>query len=300
MYAIAHIKLCPPQAKDTYSGCKYAVLGLGDTNYDQFCHMGKSLDKRLHELGGERLLELACADEATNMEEVVTKWQNLIFDILMNLDVSNPDALVSLSSDGVTELSNQLEKFAVLDDKTYRIADGILSVHQTLSALSSDSARLDFAPPEESLPKTKSMDGLVEMLAQSSNSGGSSPASILPPPPGEWSAELPYEAKITHAKWLSKFVDEVTGSDIPEGKAGWGETKRVIHMDLDLGQSGIAYHPGDSIGICCPNPIPLVDFIMRRLNESLEPTRQVTKDQFVKTEKYGALSLYDLLAYKYD
>jgi hypothetical protein len=234
------------------------------------------------------------------MEEVVSKWQDLIFDILMNLDKSNPDALVPLPSEGVIELSNQLEKVAVFDDATYRIPDGILSVHQVLSALSRDLASLDCVPPEELLPKTKSVDGLLEILAQPSNFVDSSQPSILLEPPGEWSAESPYEAKITHAKWLSKFVEEVTGSDIPEGKAGWGETKRVIHMEVDLGKSGIAYHPGDSIGICCPNPFPLVDFIIRRLNESLEPTRQLSKDQLIKTEKYGILSLYDLLAFKYD
>ena len=38
--------------------------------------MGKSIDKKLSELGGKRLLELACADEGTGQLEVtVEKWK---------------------------------------------------------------------------------------------------------------------------------------------------------------------------------------------------------------------------------
>lgn len=60
--------------KDRYAGLPYAVLGLGDTNYDKFCFMGKSLDKRLEELGGCRSMKLHCADEATGLEDVVDEW----------------------------------------------------------------------------------------------------------------------------------------------------------------------------------------------------------------------------------
>ncbi len=54
------------------------MLGLGDTNYDKFCHMGKVIDKRFEELGGKRMLELHCADEATGLEETVEAWKLLI------------------------------------------------------------------------------------------------------------------------------------------------------------------------------------------------------------------------------
>ena len=57
---------------------KFAVLGLGDTNYDKFCYMGKTIDKRLEELGGVRCLALACADEATGLEETVEAWKTAI------------------------------------------------------------------------------------------------------------------------------------------------------------------------------------------------------------------------------
>jgi len=61
-------------AKNMLENVPYCVLGLGDTNYDKFCYMGKSIDKRLHELGGSRVMPVACADEATGLEEVVNPW----------------------------------------------------------------------------------------------------------------------------------------------------------------------------------------------------------------------------------
>mmetsp|Transcript_770 Transcript_770/g.765 ORF Transcript_770/g.765 Transcript_770/m.765 type:complete len:799 (+) Transcript_770:68-2464(+) len=61
--------------KDLLTGLQFSVLGLGDTNYDKFCFMGKALDKRFSELGATRFLNLHCADEATDLEEVVESWK---------------------------------------------------------------------------------------------------------------------------------------------------------------------------------------------------------------------------------
>jgi sulfite reductase alpha subunit-like flavoprotein len=62
-----------------FSNCAFAVLGLGDTNYDVFCATGKAFDSRLHALGGTRAKPLACADEATGLEDVVEPWKSNIF-----------------------------------------------------------------------------------------------------------------------------------------------------------------------------------------------------------------------------
>ena len=35
----------------TFTHVQYAVLGLGDSNYDQFGATGKLIDRKLHELG---------------------------------------------------------------------------------------------------------------------------------------------------------------------------------------------------------------------------------------------------------
>jgi sulfite reductase alpha subunit-like flavoprotein len=59
---------------DLFKNINYNVLGLGNSNYSQFCYMGKKIDKRIEELGGKRIKPLICVDEVEGLEEPVELW----------------------------------------------------------------------------------------------------------------------------------------------------------------------------------------------------------------------------------
>ncbi|CAI1823768.1 Sulfite reductase [NADPH] flavoprotein alpha-component [Serratia quinivorans] len=58
----------------------FAVFGLGDTSYENFCQSGKDFDSKLAELGAERLVERVDAD--VEYQELATAWRKQVVEVL--------------------------------------------------------------------------------------------------------------------------------------------------------------------------------------------------------------------------
>ena len=268
-------------------------MGLGDTNYDQFCHMGKMIDKRLKELGGNRFHPLCCADEATGLEETVEGWKDEIMDLLCQLD-----ELIAASAAKTAKASDMVqafETFSVVEKPLVNdawIPCGLINLSGVADWLQLTS--LIQSPPESSqLPNSKkvlfngplvNLDVAVNNIMTENN--------VIPA--DGWTAGTPFLAPITSARWLTSICNN------NESESCWGDMKRVIHMDLNLSSSGIEYLPGDSIGICCQNPSSLVDAILLRLRCS-HPESNLTLDSPVSITSNGieeSCTLKEILTYK--
>lgn len=58
-------------------GLRYAVLALGDSNYEHFAKCGRDFDARLAELGAVRLIE--CVESDVDVDEPFERWKSAIY-----------------------------------------------------------------------------------------------------------------------------------------------------------------------------------------------------------------------------
>src|SRR5512138_1580784 len=100
-------------------------------------------------------------------------------------------------------------------------------------------------------------------------------SSPIPAPPVPWSRKNPYLAELTAHDRLTKP----------------GSLKDTRHFVLNLGDSGLTYTPGDSLGAFGHNPPELVDHVLELLGfEASVP---------VQSLRLGRASLREVLLREY-
>ena len=190
----------------------FAVFGLGDTSYENFCQSGKDFDAKLAELGAERLVERVDAD--VEYQDLATAWRKQV----------------------VTVLKDRAP--------TESVAPGVLA------------------------------GGAVDLL-------DSSP----------YSKEQPLTAQLA-------VNQKVTGRN---------SDKDVRHIEIDLGDAGLRYQPGDALGVWFDNDPALVDELVQllwlkgdetvevdgktlSLSDALRSHYELTQNTTPIVEKYAALA----------
>ena len=71
--------------KPDLSNIKYTILGLGDTNYENYQGFPKRVEKLMKEAGAQEFYERGAADEAEGLEEVVEPWMENLWPVLIDL-----------------------------------------------------------------------------------------------------------------------------------------------------------------------------------------------------------------------
>ena len=129
---------------------------------------------------------------------------------------------------------NSIDKESTLNHANSFVPSGVLKAESILELLGH--VNIASTPPDSSsLPRAKSIEMYVEV-------GNSLACATLPPtpPPDEWTSEKPFTATVKRARWLTSYQPEEVPSSSPghqsgEKAASWGESKRVVHLEIALG-----------------------------------------------------------------
>jgi len=302
--------------KTYFSHCSYAVLGLGDTNYDVFCATGKAFDKKLHELGGTRVKDVACADEATGLEDVVEPWKSSILWEITKACRGGEDSVqtVPISAHVTSPYIEQLELNIA---PTLKECRGVFTVrnilllsestplpsvdHSVLPSLGTSFSSCHLILDEEI--RRRSRGNSVSLADMDRMTISSNTSSVV------FTHSKPFETTILGARYLTKtstsaattawktlqtgnlnddyFIQAmaVYDNEFPlhgvDPDTCLRNGKRVIELKLSLPDDfTLEYQPGDSLGITVPNRPDAVKFVLNILkrNHGIESTQKISID----------------------
>jgi methionine synthase reductase len=292
-------------AKDTFLGVPFCVLGLGDTNYDKFCHMGKSIDKRCSELGGERMSEIICADEACNLEEMVNLWKSNTISAIHRLFAQGQEATATGADTQPTEEAVAEEEKPsknCLGHTTAGVPCGVLTLSKVRELLGVG-VDLAVTPDAALLPRSRKacdgdgvtiLEGKTTPADESAQTGKCGTSNE-----NKWSVENPFFASVNTARWLSPCSLESAPLALDSccTDEEWAGARDVAFVEFNISRSDICYQPGDSVAICAPNPSSLVEIVLTRLRAL---NGALCRETVIRMSCGEEVSLGELLTYRLD
>ena len=273
-------------AADMLKGLHFAVLGLGDTNYNEFCYMGRWLDERLDGLGAKRFRPLGCADEATGLEDVVEPWCEALYPAVLKAIESGgafgggaeDSAPAAVSVGGAAEGVDTAVSAAPAAPAApaAAVAPSLVKV-RCVRPLSEFVAAETLAEVDEAVGLAKGRLhkstglGLYDVVfAAPPAASAYDPASTLASSAS--AANNGSEAEEYDDDDEKEFVAEVVAARYLT-KGGKASDRRVVEATIVLNNasssaSSLSYCVGDAVGLQCPNAPEEVEAVLYHLRRA--------------------------------
>ncbi|KAJ2082129.1 hypothetical protein H4R24_001825 [Coemansia sp. RSA 988] len=261
-----------------YSHLRLAILGLGDTNYSNFCNTAQRLDKQLLGAGATAFYPKGLADDGTDLEEVVEPWIEGLWPALARVaqckgsgdkeDVGC-DAVSGSAAGEVDVTTDALDRLAVTGSTTDTVVDSLdTPVFQpllldfrpmaTLSAISG-------APRAPSPVCTASYVDTGKAGEDYRSRIAAMNSSFICPP---WYTELTSAENSTEDSLQTPFLATIIST---KKMTTASALKRTLLVELELPDAVAvnmqgSWHAGDAFNIFAPNDEHLVAALIKRLD----------------------------------
>uniref|UniRef100_A0A8C5GFA0 Methionine synthase reductase n=1 Tax=Gouania willdenowi TaxID=441366 RepID=A0A8C5GFA0_GOUWI len=246
---------------DHFKHLCYALLALGDTNYANFCNCGKTIERRLQELGAKQFYATGFADDGIGLELVVDPWLEGLWNAIKGV-------LPNMASDRSAHLKENAEESKDLFSPDVRL--NLLTIGERQDCTSAGTA---------GNAESQSRDvGLSTVLLASSLTHSLPPLSVsalnvptLPP----LYLKVSLQEEVLREVNISKAL-QMTRDD---------SVKTALLLELDI---SMIYQPGDSFDVYCPNRTTEVDNLLHRLSLYNQKHCLVNISLIKDTKKKGA------------
>ncbi|RLW13086.1 hypothetical protein DV515_00000001 [Chloebia gouldiae] len=269
-------------APDHFAHLQYGLLGLGDSEYMFFCNGGRTVDRRLQELGAQHFYDTGLADDCVGLELVVDPWIDGLWLALkealqlqkekegMNNAVGAVSSSLSTAPHVVQELSSEVQNLK-LEDEGARGSDNLSQKLDDINLV---------APARDTEPS------LIHSVPPVSQSALNIPA--LPP---EY-IEVEFQDTQDENPHLSSLTSEGTIFEVPVTKAVQltreDAIKTALLLELDIADTAFEYQPGDAFCVICPNNVSEVEKLLHSLGLSEKGDNFVCVKVKQGTKKRGA------------